>query len=398
MAVQQIPDGTWISDDGRWMWRDARWIPMPATQQTGVFWFMSTPKWAPTLLIMGLIGLIPFVGTMDIYGYAIATARNVRAGYRVLPPASFNYIGLGAPVAVLQLAWALITFLLMLASGSAVGFAAFGQSHSLAWAIGLGVPGGFTVLGILNLPTVPLFVPAMEMSEREGWGIFRVNRLLRHAITHWRSAWYGVAIFILWYAMYFALALVLGIVPFGSILAVVAGIPVLAPMIANPIALFDDPPAGFGKGAANALAAAWLAVFVLSLGGIWGIGIVAASVVSSHPDEVACVFDPTCNFTYSGNLEAIARVRRDPGDATLVTVDVTYINRSGAATTVDPAAYYARTTTGLDLQPSQDCPAPQAASVAPGARLAQQVCFKLPDTTVGFEVHLPWIGWDGRTY
>jgi hypothetical protein len=399
MAVKQIPDGTWVSDDGRWMWREARWIPMPAAGQTGLFWFISTPSWAPTLLLMGLIGLIPFVGTMDIYGYAIVTARNIRAGYRVLPRANFSYIGLGAPVAVLQLAWAAIALLLTLAVGSAVGFAAYGQTHSIAWAIGLAVPTGFTVLGILNLPTVPLFVPALEMSEREGWGIFRVNRLVSHATTHWRSAWYGVAIFLLWYAIYFALALVLGIIPFGSLLAAVAGLPVLAPMIATPVARFDDPPAGFGKGAANALAAAWLAILILGVGSVWGIGLVAASYVSAHPDEVACVFDPSCTFNYSGNLEAIARVRRDTGDATLVTVDVTYINRSTVPAPVDPGDYYARTlTAGLDLPPSQDCPPPQAAAVAPGGRLSQRVCFRLPDTSVGFEVHLPWIGWDSRTF
>src|SRR5882762_10562024 len=98
MAIQQIPDGRWVSSDGRWLWRDGRWTPLPSTVPTGPFWFSTTPDWIQTLLLMGLIGLIPFVGLMDIYGYAIVTARNIRSGYRVLPPASFSYITTGAPV------------------------------------------------------------------------------------------------------------------------------------------------------------------------------------------------------------------------------------------------------------------------------------------------------------
>ena len=370
---------------------------MPVTDQTGIFWFSSTPGWVRNILLMGLIGLIPFVGAMNIYGYAIVTARNLRAGYRVLPPANFSYLALGAPVLVLSFAWATITFFLMLAVGSTVGFAVYGQSHSVAWAIAIGVSSGFTVFGVLTYPTLPLFVPALEMSEREGWGIFRIGRLARHATQHWRATWYGVAIFLVWYALYFALALVLSPIPFGSILAAVAGLPVLAPMIALPIARFNDPPAGFGKGVANALAAGSLAVWLLFLAVPWGIGVVVASYLSSNPDEVVCFFDPRCTFTVTDNLEAIAHVSRDAQDQTLVKVDVTYINRSAAAASVNPADYYARPTNGVDLRPSEDCPAPSAASVAPGERLTQHVCFRLPTTNVGYEIHLPWIGWDSKT-
>jgi hypothetical protein len=358
---------------------------------------MSSPGWVPTLLIMGLIGLIPFVGSMNIYGYAIVTARNIRAGYRVLPPANFSYLALGAPVLVLTFAWATITFLVMLAVGATVGFATYGQSHSIAWAIALGVASGFTVFGVLNFPTLPLLVPALEMSDREGWGIFRIGRLIGHATQHWRATWYGVAIFVLWYLLYFALALVLSPIPFGSILAAVAGLPVLAPMIAVPIARFYDPPAGFGRGAANALAAGSLVLWLLVLAVPWGIGVIAASYVSSNPEEVACFFDPRCTFKLTDNVEAIAHVNRDSRDPTLVTVDATYINRSASPAAIDPADYYARPTNGVDLPPSADCPAPAAAVVAPGDRLTQRVCFRLPTADEGFEVHLPWIGWDDKT-
>jgi hypothetical protein len=397
MAVQQIPDGTWISHDGRWLWRGGQWVPMPAAEHAGIFWFISTPGWVPTLLIMGLIGLIPFVGSMNIYGYAIVTARNIRAGYRVLPPANFSYLAIGAPVLVLTFAWATIAFLVMLAVGGTVGFGTYGRSHSIPWAIALGVASGFTVFGVLNYPSLPLLVPALELSDREGWGIFKIGTLFRHATQHWRAMWYGVAIFLLWYVLYFALALVLSPVPFGSILAAVAGLPLLAPMIAVPIARFNDPPAGFGNAAANALAAGSVALWLLVLAVPWGIGVVAASYVSSHPEEIVCFFDPRCTFNITGSVEAIAHVNRDSQDPTLVKVDVTYINRSGSSAVIDPADYYARPTNGADLPPSPDCPAPAEAMVAPGERLTQRVCFRLPTADVAFEVHLPWIGWDDKT-
>jgi hypothetical protein len=393
MAVQQIPDGSWISPDGRWLWRDGRWIPLPATQHTGIFWFMSAPDWAKTVAIIGLIGLIPFVGSMSVNGYAIATARNIRAGYRVLPPANFSYIRLGAPVFVLTLAWSTIVFLAMLAAGTAVGFAIYAQSHSIAWAIGIGAASGFTVLGLLNFPTLPLLVPALEMSGREGWGVFRIGRLVRHATGHWRATWYGVAIFVLWYLMYFALALVLSAIPFGGLLAAIAGFPAMALMIAIPIARFDDPPANFGKGHANALAAGLAALAILLMAIPWGIAVVAASYVNDHPDEVACFTTPGCTVSTTNNLEALVTATRTPQDSTLLTVDVTFINRSASAASIDPADYYVLPTAGLELHPSSDCTAPSAASVEPGNRLTQHICFRLPNADVVFNLHVPWIGW-----
>src|SRR5665213_2590515 len=255
VTAKQIPDGSWVSADNRWLWRDSRWQPMPAAGPPGWFCFVSTPGWLATLLVIGLIGLIPIAGVMNIYGYTIFTARNLRAGYHVLPPANLSYIGLGAPVAVLTLAWSLIAVMLAMLAGLVVGLATYAQSHSLPWTAGLAVPTFFTVLALANLPNLPLFVPALEMSDREGWGIFRIGRLLRHVTQHWRSAWYGAAVVLLWYAMYLAIVLILSAIPFGSILAALVGLPVLAAMVAVPIARFSDPPAGFGKGAANTIAA-----------------------------------------------------------------------------------------------------------------------------------------------
>jgi hypothetical protein len=395
MAVQQIPDGSWISPDGRWLWRDRRWMPMPPAERTGIFWFISAPDWARTVALMGLIGLIPFVGTMNIYGYAIVTGRNLRAGYRVLPPANFSYIALGVPVFLLAFAWSVIALLALLAAGSAVGFSTYAQSHSLAWAIGLGMASGFTVFGVLNFPTLPLLIPALEMSEREGWGVFRIGRLIRHATGHWRATWYGVGILALWYVMYIALAVVLSAIPFGSLLVAIVGLPAMALMMAVPIARFEDPPATFGMGHANALAVGLAALAILGLAVPWGIAVVAASYVSNNPDEVACVFTPGCSVSSVDNLEAIVHATRTTQDPTLVTVDVTYVNHSASAATIDPSQYDIRGSAGLSLPPSSDCPTPSEVTVDPGKRLSQHVCFRLPATDLTFYVHVPWIGWVG---
>jgi hypothetical protein len=110
------------------------------------------------------------------------------------------------------------------------------------------------------------------------------------------------------------------------------------------------------------------------------------------------VFDPQCTWSNSGDLEAIARVGYGTQDATLVTVDVTFINRSASPSYVNPADYSARTIGGVDLFPSSDCPLPEGASVAPGARLDQHLCFRIPSADGGFELHLPWVGWTSRVF
>jgi hypothetical protein len=330
---------------------------------------------------------------MNIYGYSIVTARNLRAGYRVLPPANFSYIALGVPVFLLAFAWSMIAFIALLAVGTTVGFSTYAQSHSIAWAIGLGVASGFTVFGVLNYPTLPLLIPALEMSEREGWGVFKIGRLIRHATGHWRATWYGVGILVLWYLMYTALAVVLSAIPFGSILVAIVGLPAMALMIAVPIARFEDPPATFGKGHANALAVGLAALAILVLAVPWGIAVVAASYVNDNPDEVACVFTPGCSFSSVDKLEAIVHATRSTQDPTLVTVDVTYVNHSASPATLDPAQYDIRGSAGLSLPPSSDCPTPSEATVDPGKRLTQHVCFRLPAADLTFDVHVPWIGW-----
>ena len=399
MALQQIPDGTWVTADGRWHWVNDQWTPLPPapTGQPSLLWFTSAPHLLVTILINGLIGLIPIAGAMNLYGYSLVAARNLRAGYRVLPPANFSYLGRGAPATVLLLVWSAIGFVVMLLVGGVVGLATYGRSHDLAWTVALGVASGITAFGIVNIANLPFLVPTLELSDREGWGVFHLGRLVRHALGHWRSMWFGLAVFALWYFVYVALAVVASFVPLGGLLAAIVGMPVMALMIAVPIARFAEPPSGFTNVVANAVAAGWLVIWVLGTAFVWAVGIVSASVISSHPDEVACFFDSGCNFAYAGSLETITHVTRSSEDQTLVTVDVTFINRSGSGADVNPSEYSATTTGGQLLAPSSDCPIPSPATVPANGRVQERVCFRLPDAQAYFDVHLPWTGWDYRT-
>jgi ABC-type amino acid transport system permease subunit len=399
MSLQQIPDGSWVTADGRWHWVNDQWAPLPpaAAGPPGILWFTSAPHLLVTVLINGLIGLIPIAGTMNLYGYALVTARNLRAGYRVLPPANLSYLGRGAPATVLLIAWSVVAFVLGLIVGGVVAVATYGSSHDWAWTIALGVAAGITASGLANIANLPFLVPTLELSDRVGWGVFHVGRLTRHALGHWRSMWFGLAVLAVWYVVYFALAVVVSFVPLGGLLAAIVGLPVMTLMIAVPLARFDDPPPSFTRGVANAVAAGWLAIWVIGTAFVWTVGIVSASLISSHPDEVACFFDSGCNFAYTGSLETITHVSRSSADPTLVTVDVTFINRSGSAADVIPSEYSARTTSGMPLAPSPDCTIPTPASVPSNGRLQESVCFQLPNAQSYFDVHIPWTGWDYRT-
>src|SRR5713226_9446669 len=48
---------------------------------------------------------------------------------------------------------------------------------------------------------------------RVGWGVFNIGRLWRHALVHWRSMWFGLAVLALWYLVYVATAVVVSFVP-----------------------------------------------------------------------------------------------------------------------------------------------------------------------------------------
>jgi len=54
-------------------------------------WAMRDREWVSKLILMGLIGIIPIVGSLQLLGWMLTTLDNLRAGHQVLPPAGFRY-------------------------------------------------------------------------------------------------------------------------------------------------------------------------------------------------------------------------------------------------------------------------------------------------------------------
>src|SRR5258708_17778623 len=67
-----------------------------------------SPGYFGTLVLMGLIGLIPIVGWINSLGWMLAIVDNYRSGRTDLPPAGFPYIGRGATLFLVVLVYALI--------------------------------------------------------------------------------------------------------------------------------------------------------------------------------------------------------------------------------------------------------------------------------------------------
>ncbi len=58
------------------------------------------PTWKRKLLLMGLLGLVPVVGLLNLYGYGVQVYRARRDGATELPPVGFGYIVAGLKLCV----------------------------------------------------------------------------------------------------------------------------------------------------------------------------------------------------------------------------------------------------------------------------------------------------------
>ncbi len=70
-------------------------------------WPVRDPEWVVKLVIIGLISLIPVIGTMNGIGWMLASLDRLRSGEERLAQANFAYIGRGARVFLVELVYAL---------------------------------------------------------------------------------------------------------------------------------------------------------------------------------------------------------------------------------------------------------------------------------------------------
>lgn len=155
-------------------------------------WATKDPEWISKLLLMGLIGLIPIVGSLQSTGWLLAMLDNLRAGRNELPPAGFRYATRGVWLWLASLIYTLILVVVINAvvivfviAVTALGAAGSGD-HS---------GNGFNPLALLFIPlfivwfglvavaslVLWIFVPALiEFTDRRGLaGAFDIAGILR---------------------------------------------------------------------------------------------------------------------------------------------------------------------------------------------------------------------------
>jgi hypothetical protein len=71
-------------------------------------WPVRDPQWAPKLIVIGLISLIPIIGWMNGLGWMLGSLDRLRSGEERLADGYFAHIGRGARLFVVELIYALV--------------------------------------------------------------------------------------------------------------------------------------------------------------------------------------------------------------------------------------------------------------------------------------------------
>ncbi|HZQ50134.1 MAG TPA: DUF4013 domain-containing protein [Candidatus Dormibacteraeota bacterium] len=226
-----------VSEDGRWWWDGAQWRSRVVEGDLDLFWFTTSPDWFTRVLVVGLIGLIPFAGAMNLFGWTLATSDMLRQRWRELPPAGFEYLGRGVAPFVVSLVYALLG-LFVFGGLIAVAVGIWFSDHSqLPIAIAIGGLGLMLMFGwwLLMLFLYPAILVGADrlgitraLDPRTLWRISRANGGLTLKI----SAIYFVGVFTLTVIG----STVGAVVPLGSLLVSVA-LPAVLAMIAPSIAM-----------------------------------------------------------------------------------------------------------------------------------------------------------------
>jgi hypothetical protein len=142
-------------------------------------WALRDPEWISKLILMGLIGIIPIVGSMQLLGWMLTTLDNLRAGHQVLPRADFRYATRGLSLFLAGLVYGVALFVLIYGAMFLILFGFLGTvpaaSHSTAGQAAL--PFGFffvmftAMSGVFALVLVLyLFVPLVVLfTDRKGF-------------------------------------------------------------------------------------------------------------------------------------------------------------------------------------------------------------------------------------
>jgi hypothetical protein len=223
------------SPDGQWWWDGYQWrrvgLPRPPS---GLFWFFEAPDWAGPALLMALIGLIPVVGGMVLFGWVLAIRDNLRRGWPALPAASFSYLERGVWVVLVSLVYAL-AFLVVeaIVLGVLIGVAAANGPAALIALLAV-------LLGVVWLGWLVVFyfllAALISLTDRYGASAgLNPVRLWRAASANAGASWKVAGAI----ALGTLIILVVSLVPFVGLVAILGG-PFPYLMAAPYLAQFDE--------------------------------------------------------------------------------------------------------------------------------------------------------------
>jgi len=232
-----------ISPDGRWWWDGSQWRSRIVEGELSLFWFTTTPDWASRILLMGLIGLIPIVGTITMYGWTLVATDMIRSGWRELPPAGFRYLERGVPPFVTALIYEVVVAFAV--GGVAIAAIAVGLSGSSLVPVALAL-GLLDLLFLLAVVALGLYMFAALLIGSDRLGIARaLNPLGLFGLAganQQASLRVGVTYFVAVGGISLALAVVSFVLPFAGLVASVA-LPGVFALVVPALATFRVEPA-----------------------------------------------------------------------------------------------------------------------------------------------------------
>jgi hypothetical protein len=228
-----------ISQDGRWWWDGKQWRTRLVDGPLDLFWFTSTPDWFSRVLVMGLIGIIPIVGAINLLGWALTATDMVRGGWKELPPAGFQHLNRGVAPFVVSLVYGLVLgAVLFVLVFMTVFFATSGRA-GVVLAVGLGL---LSILIFLAWWLISLYLFGALIMASDRLGIAKALDPLRlfaqaranHEVSLHIAVIYGLASIAI-AAIGVALAF---IIPFGGGILVSLGLPAVYAIVAPSLAAF----------------------------------------------------------------------------------------------------------------------------------------------------------------
>lgn len=214
-----------ISEDGRWWWDGTRWRSRLVEGPLDLFWFTSTPDWAGRILLIGLIGLIPIVGSINALGWTLSATDMVRQQWKELPPASFRYLERGVGPFVVTFVYGFVA--LFVVSVLVVAALLFGFNGPQQVRVVVAVVLAFIAVVLLIawwLVWLYLFAAVLIGSDKLGLGRALDPRVLFRLAHHNQDTSIHVAlIYGVGSLALGAVSVVLGIaIPFGGLVVAIA--------------------------------------------------------------------------------------------------------------------------------------------------------------------------------